>query len=46
MLAIQAEGKFPLLRFQGVEADDLAAYITKKAYNYGITDIWLISPLS
>lgn len=43
MLAIQAEGKFPLLRFQGVEADDLAAYITKKAYNYGITDIWLIS---
>lgn len=43
MLAIQAEGKYPVLRFRGVEADDLAAYITKKAPNYGIMHMWLIS---
>lgn len=34
---------YPVLRFDKVEADDLAAYIVKQAKNYPITDIWLIS---
>lgn len=34
---------FPLLRFDKVEADDLAAYICKKLNTLNIQDIWLIS---
>lgn len=32
-----------MLRFDKVEADDIAAYIVRKAKDYPITDIWLIS---
>lgn len=34
---------FPVLRFQGVEADDLAAYICDIAPKYNIENIWNIS---
>lgn len=32
-----------VLRFKGVEADDIAAYIVQNREQYGIDDIWLIS---
>lgn len=35
--------KYPLLRFDKVEADDIAGYLVKKAPEYNITNIWLIS---
>jgi len=35
--------KFLVLRYQGVEADDIAAYVVKNREKYGIEDIWLIS---
>lgn len=34
---------YPVLRFDKVEADDIAAYITSQAKKYPVTDIWLIS---
>ncbi len=34
---------FPVLRFQGVEADDIAAYIVSKKSKLPIHDIWLVS---
>lgn len=34
---------FPILRYPGVEADDLAAYIVEKKYDLDINSIWLIS---
>lgn len=34
---------YPVLRFDKVEADDIAAYIVGQSKNYPITDIWLIS---
>jgi 5'-3' exonuclease len=37
------EQEFPVLRFQGVEADDIAAYIVKKRPKFDIEHIWLIS---
>lgn len=37
------EAHFPVIRFQGVEADDLAGYIVKNKKKYGIEQIWLIS---
>jgi DNA polymerase-1 len=40
MQTIEVEGKYPLLRFQGVEADDVCAYICGKVKD---RDIWLIS---
>jgi len=42
--AIEAcDGRFELLRFPGVEADDIAAYIVTNRVRYGIEQIWLIS---
>jgi DNA polymerase-1 len=38
-----ADKKFLLLRYPGVEADDIAAYIVTKRYLYGYDSIWLIS---
>lgn len=38
-----AADELPLLRFQGVEADDLAAYVCKKAKEFNIYNIWLVS---
>lgn len=35
--------RFTLFRFQGVEADDIAAYIVKQRREFGIEQIWLIS---
>jgi 5'-3' exonuclease len=40
MATIEVEGKYPLLRFQGVEADDICAYICGKVKN---KNIWLAS---
>jgi DNA polymerase-1 len=37
------EEHFPVVRFPGVEADDVAAYICSKRKKYGINKIWLIS---
>lgn len=37
------ENEFPVLRFKGVEADDIAAYIVKKRKLYNINEIWLMS---
>jgi len=34
---------FPVVRFPGVEADDIAAYITNKRKKYGLDQVWLIS---
>lgn len=39
----QDEGTYPVARFQGVEADDIAAYIVSKRHKYAIEQIWLIS---
>lgn len=42
--AIEAcDRRFTLFRFQGVEADDIAAYIVKQRRELGIEKIWLIS---
>lgn len=38
-----AEAEFPLLRFKGVEADDIAAYLVKKTKDYNIYNTWLMS---
>jgi len=37
------EQSFPLLRFEGVEADDIAAHLVKYKDKYGLGNIWLIS---
>ncbi len=39
----EMDGIYPVSRFPGVEADDIAAYITGKRKVYGIDQIWLIS---
>ena len=33
----------PILRFEGVEADDIAAHLVKYKKEYGLTNVWLIS---
>jgi 5'-3' exonuclease len=43
MLQIEYGTNYPLLRFQGVEADDIAGYIVSKISEYPINHIWLIS---
>jgi 5'-3' exonuclease len=35
--------KYPVLRYKGVEADDIAGYLVKTANKYEIDHIWLIS---
>ena len=37
------EESFPLLRFEGVEADDIGAHLVKYKDKYGLGSIWLIS---
>lgn len=39
----ESEGIFQVARFQGVEADDIAAYIVSKRKRYNLEQIWLIS---
>ena len=35
--------RYPVLRFQGVEADDIAAHLVKRKKQYAFENIWLIS---
>ncbi len=37
------EGLYPVARFKGVEADDIAAYIVSKRKKFELSKIWLIS---
>jgi 5'-3' exonuclease len=39
----KTESKYPTFRFQGVEADDLAAHIVQNLDNYGFEHAWLVS---
>lgn len=39
----ESEGTYPVVRFPGVEADDIAAYIVSRRKLYNIVQIWLIS---
>lgn len=39
----EQDKKYPVLRFQGVEADDIAAFICSKRKIYNLEQIWLIS---
>ena len=39
----KTETSYPVLRFQGVEADDIAAHIVTNRAKYGFSCIWLIS---
>ncbi len=41
--AIEDTTSYPVLKFQGVEADDIAAYIVSQKSNLSTDDIWLIS---
>lgn len=41
--AYEEEGRYPVIRFQGVEADDIAAAITIRRSKYNIKHIQLIS---
>lgn len=34
---------YPVLRYKGVEADDIAAHIVKEKDQYGLENIWMIS---
>ena len=34
---------YPVLRYKGVEADDIAAHIVKEKEQYGLENIWMIS---
>jgi DNA polymerase-1 len=42
-LEVLAEEGYPVLRYQGVEADDIAAHIVKEKSKYGLDNIWLLS---
>lgn len=37
------ENQYPVLRYEGVEADDIAAHLVKAKNRYGLDKIWLIS---
>lgn len=44
ILQLEHGTDYPVLRFEGTEADDIAAYIVKNIKKYpNITDVWLIS---
>lgn len=43
LFSYEAETEYPVARFQGVEADDIAAYIVSKRKKYNLEQIWLIS---
>jgi len=40
---IQQETDYPVLRFPGVEADDIAAYIVSQKHKLAVDNIWLVS---
>ena len=35
--------KYPVFQFKGVEADDIAAYISMNLDNYGLEECWMVS---
>jgi len=39
----ELSASYPVLRYKGVEADDIAAHIVKEKEKYGLDTIWLIS---
>jgi 5'-3' exonuclease len=41
--AMDKHPRIELLRYQGVEADDIAAYIVSRLHDYGFDQAWLIS---
>jgi 5'-3' exonuclease len=41
--AIETTTSYPVLKFQGVEADDIAAYVVSQKSKLSTDDIWLIS---
>ena len=43
MQKIQDTTNYPVIRFQGVEADDIVAYIVLKKESLNINEIWMIS---
>nr|ACL37076.1 truncated DNA polymerase I [uncultured bacterium]ACL37077.1 truncated DNA polymerase I [uncultured bacterium] len=43
LVRYEEEATYPLLRFPGVEADDIAAYIVSKRKQFNLSQIWLIS---
>lgn len=43
LAAYEESGVYPVIRFQGVEADDIAAYIVSKRKQHNLNQIWLIS---
>ena len=40
---LEINNKYPVIRFDKVEADDIAAYLVQVAPDYNITQVWLIS---
>lgn len=43
LVYIQDETNYPVIRFPGVEADDIAAYIVNKKSTLPVDNVWLIS---
>ena len=43
IVTIETTTSYPVLKFQGVEADDIAAYIVSQKSKLSTDDIWLIS---
>lgn len=43
MLLVETATDYPLLRFQGVEADDIAAYLVQQKSRMNFDEIWLVS---
>lgn len=41
--ALSEHPRMTLLRYKGVEADDIAAYITSRLFDFGYAQAWLIS---
>ena len=42
-LEVLKEAGYPILRYKGVEADDIAAHLVKERDKYGLEYIWLVS---
>ena len=42
-LEVLAEEGYPVLRYKGVEADDIAAHLVKHKDRYNLENIWLVS---
>jgi 5'-3' exonuclease len=43
LVHIQENTEYPVIKFQGVEADDIAAYIVSKKSKLPVENIWLVS---